>query len=195
MIPIQFIIQASNYESCADLAQHALQAGCKWIQLQTNDMNSNDADNAARQLLSLCHDHQATFILGSDIERCKAIKADGVFLTAHDTPANAIREVLGHEFIIGATAHTFEQIKLCKRMSADFVQLPLVGDVTNIATIKQQMAEAELRMPICATTTSTEATHIIALLDAGADGIALSSATLTPAQVEDTLQQLLHIDE
>ena len=80
-------------------------------------------------------------------------------------------------------------------MSADFVQMPLVGDVTNIATIKQQMAEAELRMPICATTTSTEATHIIALLDAGADGIALSSATLTPAQVEDTLQQLLHIDE
>lgn len=195
MIPIQFIIQSSDCEPCVGLANQALQAGCKWIQLQTNGMTTEDADKAAHQILSLCHDHQATFILGSDIERCKAIKADGVCLTDNDTPANEVREMLGHEFIIGATAHSFEQIKLCKRMSADFVQIPFIDDITNIATIQQQMTEAELRMPVCVVTTSIATSHINALLDVGADGIALSSATLTPTQVEDTLQQLLHIDE
>lgn len=194
MIPIQVIIQASDSTQCSELAKQALQAGCKWIQLQTSQIE--DAENTARKLQQLCHEHQATFILGSNVESCKLINADGVCLTESDPPANEVRELLGHEYIIGATAQTFEQIKLLKRMSADYICLSLSQDsLANLATITQQLANEEIRIPLCVQSTSTDIHHIFKILNDGANGIALSSNVLQPANLKQTIQQLLYADE
>lgn len=50
-------------------------------------------------------------MLYNQVELCKKIKADGVRMPETITDMIETREALGHEFIIGATAHTFEGIK------------------------------------------------------------------------------------
>lgn len=194
MIPIQFIIQAHEAEQCINLAEQALQGGCKWIQMQTSSLCATEAESTARYLLESCHQNQANFIIESDISLCKKIKADGVCLTEEDKPANEIREELGHDYIIGANAHSFEQINLLKRMSADYVLLPFT-DKNDTISISQQVKEANLRLPICTYMPSAQIDVMMELINAGIDGIAIASETLQQHDVKQTIELLLHADE
>ena len=121
MVPVQFITHTTatiGYEYSAMLA---LRGGCKWIQLRMKNASDDEVEPIAVRLLEQCRFNQATFILDDRVELCKKIGADGVHLGKHDMPVDEAREVLGHDFIIGGTANTIDDIRQLNRLSADYV--------------------------------------------------------------------------
>lgn len=205
MVPIQFITHTFKNISYEESAMMALQGGCRWIQLRMKGAPDDEAEPIARRLLNACHEAGATFILDDRVELCAKIKADGVHLGKNDMPVNEARERLGHEFIIGGTANTIEDIRQLKRGSADYVGCgpfrftttkrnlsPTLG-ADGYKKIIETMRKEELRIPIVAIGGIT-LEDIPTLLNAGVDGIAASGAILRADSPSDMMRRFLDSD-
>lgn len=184
----------------------ALQGGCRWVQLRMKGASDAEVEPIARRLLKACHDAGATFVIDDRVELCAKIKADGVHLGKGDMPVNEARERLGHEFLIGGTANTIDDIRQLKRESADYVGCgpfrftrtkenlaPILGLDGYRAIISAMRAE-DLRIPVCAIGGITVG-DVVPLLDAGVQGIAVSGAVIKAAQPADMMRQFLMADE
>lgn len=196
MIPVQFIIQASVADACLKQAEVALQAGCKWIELHTKCLAPDVARDVAARLLKLCHECEATMCVADNVQLCKEVGADGIILTTEACAVNEVREALGHEFLIGAKATCFEQVKLLKRMSADYVNICVSNGIEGLLDIKRQVIQHQLRLPLCVSLVEgLSVADAKAVIEAGADGIAISDEVVQPNDLEQTLLTLLHLDD
>lgn len=206
MIPIQFITHTTSSISYEESAMLALQGGCRWIQLRIKGASDDEVEPVAQRLLKACHEADATFILDDRVELCKKIKADGVHLGRHDMPVNQAREYLGHEFIIGGTANTFDEIRTLKYQSADYIGCgpyrytttkenlaPVLGP-DGYTKIMQQVKAEELRIPICAIGGIT-LDDVIPILQTGIKGIAISGAVLRADNPVEMMQRFLQADD
>lgn len=206
MIPIQFITHTTSSISYEESAMLALQGGCRWIQLRIKGASDDEVEPVALRLLKACHEADATFILDDRVELCKKIKADGVHLGRHDMPVNQAREYLGHEFIIGGTANTFDEIRTLKYQSADYIGCgpyrytttkenlaPVLGS-DGYTKIMQQVKAEELRIPICAIGGIT-LDDVIPILQTGIKGIAISGAVLRADNPVEMMQRFLQADD
>lgn len=206
MIPIQFITHTTSSISYEESAMLALQGGCRWIQLRIKGASDDEVEPVALRLLKACHEADATFILDDRVELCKKIKADGVHLGRHDMPVNQAREYLGHEFIIGGTANTFDEIRTLKYQSADYIGCgpyrytttkenlaPLLGP-DGYTKIMQQVKAEELRIPICAIGGIT-LDDVIPILQTGIKGVAISGAVLRADNPVEMMQRFLQADD
>lgn len=207
MVPLQFIVHTNTSAAeCQEIAMLALAGGCKWIRLHFDNNFTESKEELASQLLKACRQHEATFVIDNEVELCKAIEADGVHLTETTMHANEVRELLGHEFIIGGTAHTFADIKRLKGESADYIccgpfkdtmttpaPAPALG-IEGYEQIISEMQNEALRIPLCATGNIALA-DVMPLLHIGVQGIAISQATMQKQMIKETIQQFLNADE
>lgn len=205
MIPIQFITHTTPAISYEESALLALQGGCRWIQLRMKGASDDEVEPIALRLLKACQDAGATFVLDDRVELCKKINAHGVHLGQNDMPVSEAREILGHEFIIGGTANTFDDIRSLKRQSADYIGCgpfrytttkehlaPVLG-LEGYAQIMRQITDAELRIPVCAIGGIT-LHDVLPILDTGVQGIAVSGAVLRADNPTEMMQRFLNAD-
>ena len=206
MVPIQFITHTTDSISYEESALLALQGGCKWIQLRMKGATDDEVEPIARRLLKACHDQDATFVLDDRVELCKKIEADGVHLGKNDMPVNEAREVLGHNFIIGGTASTIDDIRQLKRRSADYIGCgpfrftttkeklsPIIG-LEGYRTIVEEMKKEEIRIPVCAIG-GIELDDVMPILQTGIQGIAVSGAILRADNPIEMMKQFLQADD
>lgn len=206
MVPVQFITHSSPTLSYEDSALAALRGGCKWIQLRMKNASDDEVAPIAERLLKACHDNGATFIIDDRVELAKQIKADGVHLGKNDMPVAEAREKLGHEFIIGGTANTLEDIRALKRSSVDYIGCgpfrytttkenlaPIIG-LEGYRNIMSTLQEDEFRIPVCAIGGIT-LEDVVPLLQAGVQGIAVSGAVVRSENPEEVMRQFLHADD
>lgn len=206
MVPIQFITHTTPSISYEESALLALRGGCKWIQLRMKGATDDEVEPIARRLVKACHDVQATFVLDDRVELCRKVEADGVHLGRNDMPVDQAREVLGHEYIIGGTANTIDDIRRLKRQSADYIGCgpfrftttkeklaPTLG-LEGYRAIMQAVNDEELRIPVCAIGGITLA-DIPDLLATGVQGIAVSGAVLRADDPADMMRRMLAADE
>ena len=107
-----------------------------------------------------------------------------------------MREALGHEFIIGATASSFERLKLLKRMSADYVSVCTTEGLEHLREVILKAHDEQLRLPI-----SVQLVGALGYVDAkkviesGADGVAMNCSAVLPVNLEEVVNTLLHLDD
>lgn len=206
MLPVQFITHTFGAIGYEESAMLALQGGCRWIQLRMKEATDEEVEPIARRLLAACHEAQATFIIDDRVALCEKIKANGVHLGKGDMPVSEARERLGHEYIIGGTANTLDDIRRLKRESADYVGCgplrftetkaklaPTLG-FEGYRSIIEAMRREELRLPLCAIGGIT-LEDVPALLEAGVQGIAVSGAVLRSDNPADMIRRFLRADE
>ncbi|MBQ8761146.1 MAG: thiamine phosphate synthase [Bacteroidales bacterium] len=121
---LQFITHYTEKYSYIDSARIALEGGCRWIQLRMKDADESLLEETALIVQNMCKEYGATFIIDDNVHLCKKIKADGVHLGKNDMPVDEARNILGSDFIIGATVNTFEDILLLCQRTTDFVPVP-----------------------------------------------------------------------
>ncbi len=205
MVPVQFITHQTVSISYKESALLALDGGCKWIQLRMKGATDGEAEPIALELLDECHKRGATFILDDRVELCKKIGADGVHLGKNDMPVNEARELLGHDFIIGGTANTFDDIKRLRALSADYIGCgpfrftrtkenlaPVIG-LDGYRSIIEQMRQELVRIPVCAIG-GIELADVPALLNAGVQGVAVSGAILRADNPAEMMRSFLNAD-
>lgn len=206
MVPVQFITHSTPTLSYEESALEALRGGCKWIQLRMKGAADSEVEPIARRLLAACHDAQATFIIDDRVKLAKLIQADGVHLGKTDMPVAEAREKLGHEFIIGGTANTIEDIRQLKRSSVDYIGCgpfrftttkeklaPTLG-LEGYKNIMEAMHEENIRIPVCAIGGIT-VDDVVPLLRTGVQGIAVSGAVVRSEDPAAAMQQFLNADE
>ncbi len=205
MVPVQFITHQTDSVSYKESALLALEGGCTWIQLRMKGATDDEAEPVALELLDECRKRGATFILDDRVQLCKKIGADGVHLGKNDMPVNEARELLGHEFIIGGTANTFDDIKRLRAQSADYIGCgpfrftrtkdnlaPILG-LDGYRRIVEQMQKELVRIPVCAIG-GIELADVPALLDAGVQGVAVSGAILRADNPQEMMRRFLNAD-
>lgn len=107
---LQYISQGNSAVEQLKNIQHALDSGCRWIQLRWKNASEDVFMQLALQVKELCRKYEATFIINDYVEWAKAIDADGIHLGLDDTRIAEARKILGEHKIIGGTANTLQDV-------------------------------------------------------------------------------------
>lgn len=203
MAHVQFITHTSARYTYADSARLALAGGCRWIQLRMKDAQREEIIATAAEILPLCREVGATFILDDHVELVELTGADGVHLGKNDMPIAEARRQLGHNKIIGGTANTFEDILAHTEAGADYIGCgpfrftttkknlsPILG-LEGYARIVEQMRQNNISLPIVAIG-GIAFEDIPAILQTGVTGIALSGSVL---RADDPIAEMRRIVE
>ena len=205
MVPVQFITHQTERFSYEESALLALRGGCRWIQLRMKEATDDEMAPVARRLREACTQAGATFIVDDRVALAKEVKADGVHLGKNDMPVREARTVLGEGFLIGGTANTLDDIEQLWTASAAYIGCgplrftttkkklaPLLG-LDGYRAIVAGMRERGIRLPLCAIGGITPA-DVRPLLDAGVQGVAVSSYILNAPDPAEAMRRLLNCD-
>jgi len=166
-----------------ELTRLAIAGGADTIQFRQKSGSTREMIEIARQMKRLCKDDaDVTFIVNDRIDVAIASEADGVHLGQDDFPIPLAREMLGESRIIGGSAATMDEARVCLSEGADYVGFGPVypttskedsGPVSGIGILKQ-VVEA-IPLPIIAIG-GVSAENAPQVMEAGAHGIAVISA-------------------
>ena len=167
----------------------ALDGGCRWVQLRVKGATDDEVRPLAIEAQRLCRQAGATFIIDDRVELVRELCADGVHLGLNDMPVAEARRILGPKCIIGATANTFDHVRVHHAASADYVGCgpfrftttkeklsPILG-LEGYKHIVEQMTLNNIRIPLIAIGGIRES-DIPAIMATGVSGIALSGEVL-----------------
>lgn len=203
---LQFITHPSKRFTIPEEVQMALEGGCRWIQLRMKDAPIEEIKETALEIMPMCQESQAFFVLDDHVELTAELKIHGVHLGKNDMPPAEARELLGPEAVIGVTANTAVDIMKYKGLDVDYVGLgpfqytttkanlaPIIG-VDGYKRIVDEVRAAEIALPIVAIG-GIDIEHIPAIMATGVNGVAMSGAIINaddPVEYTSRVIQLLN---
>jgi len=183
-----------------DLARLGIAGGADTIQLREKGGSTRRMIEVAKRMAAVCRQARVPLIVNDRIDVAIAAKADGVHLGQRDFPIPLARELLGQEKLIGGSAATLEEARICLAEGADYVGFGPVyvtgskadaGPVSGPTVLKQVVETIPL--PVIAIGGIT-AENIPEVMRAGAHGIAVISAIccqIDPEGATRTLREAL----
>lgn len=205
MRQVQFITHATDKYSYADSARMALDGGCRWIQLRMKDHSEADIEAVAKEIMPLCKEKEAIFVIDDHVELAKRLHADGVHLGRNDMPVSEARALMGEEFIIGGTANTIDDVKRLWHEGADYIGCgpfrftttkkklsPILG-LEGYRRIVSEMQQQSINLPIVAIG-GIEYGDIADIMATGVDGIALSGSVLRAENPVEEMKRIINLD-
>lgn len=161
--------------------EEGLKGGVTVVQLREKDLDEETFVAEAIRIKELCHSYDVPFIINDNVDVALKSGADGVHVGIEDRPVSEIRELVGKDFIIGATAKTIGQAQSAEAAGADYLG---VGAVFPSPTKKKviRITHDQLR-EICASVSipavaigGISIDNMNEIKGCGMDGIAVSSA-------------------
>jgi thiamine-phosphate pyrophosphorylase len=165
-----------------ELTRLALAGGADTIQFRQKTGSTRDMITAAQRMKSLCEEKGVTFIVNDRIDVAMAVKAHGVHLGQDDFPIPLAREILGPNRVIGGSAATLDEARVCLAEGADYVGFGPVfptgskddaGPVSGLAILEEVVRAVPV--PIIAIG-GVSAENTGDIMKTGARGIAVISA-------------------
>lgn len=186
----------SPHEYLFEVVEEALKGGLSLVQYR--DKNEDDGRRLAnaQRLCNLCHHYGALFLVNDRVDVAIAVGADGVHLGQQDFPLEAARQILGPEYLIGCSTTNPTEMERALRGGADYIG---VGPVYETPT-KAGKAAAGLEYVAFAAEKSPvpwfaiggiDAQNLPAVLEAGAQRVAVVRALMAAEQPKQVTQYLL----
>ena len=120
---LQFITHPSENMTILEEIENVVAGGCKWVQLRMKDAEKEEIKEVARKAKEICKKNDVILVIDDYVDIAKELELDGVHLGKNDMPVDEARKLLGEEFIIGATANTFEDIEALRHTDIDYIGL------------------------------------------------------------------------
>ncbi|MBQ7944570.1 MAG: bifunctional hydroxymethylpyrimidine kinase/phosphomethylpyrimidine kinase [Lachnospiraceae bacterium] len=179
------------YEQIED----ALKGGATIVQLREKNLDEQAFIEEAIKIKELCHRYQVPLIINDNIEVALKCGADGVHLGIEDVPVAMVRERVGKDFIIGATAKTVEQAKNAEAAGADYLGVgavfPSPTKKNAIRITKEQLKEICESVAIPAVAIGgISLENMQEIKGGGMDGIALVSAIFAAEDIQQVTTKL-----
>jgi thiamine-phosphate pyrophosphorylase len=105
------------------LLRAALSGGVDIVQLREKELGRPEIERAAATFRRVCDTYSALFIVNDDPDLARACDADGVHVGQDDTSAEAARELLGPDAIVGLSTHSEEQIADAAERPVDHISV------------------------------------------------------------------------
>jgi len=176
-----------------------VEAGAPLIQLREKFASPAEFYNHAAAALQVARAHGVALIINDRADIALALQADGVHLGQDDLPPEAARRLLGPAAIIGYSTHNLKQANLAAHLPVDYIAIgPIFATATKVSTNPpvglanlSLIREAVGSIPLVAIGGIT-VENMNAVLDAGADAVALISQIWTPqARFHSKMRQIL----
>lgn len=165
-----------------ELTRLGIAGGADTIQLREKTGSTRRMIEVAKSMVAVCRQAGVPFIVNDRIDVAVASGADGVHLGQNDFPIPLARSLLGKDKLIGGSAATLEEARICLAEGADYIGFGPVyvtgskedaGPVSGAAVLKQVVETIPL--PIIAIGGIT-AENVGEVVRAGVYGIAVISA-------------------
>ena len=101
--------------------EQAILGGATMMQLREKEVTAEDYIKTATSINAICRKYDIPLIINDSVEVCKAVHASGVHLGLSDESLEKARDILGDDYIIGATAHNLEEAKRAFELGADYL--------------------------------------------------------------------------
>jgi thiamine-phosphate pyrophosphorylase len=190
-----YAITDSGQRDLARQVELALKGGVHILQYRDKSPDQTRRLAQAKELLNLCRQHHAIFIINDDVELAAAVNADGVHLGRDDQNIESARTRLGKAAIIGVSCYNrLDLAKTAQDAGADYVAFGRFFPSSTkpeaiqagIALLEQ--AKQALRIPIVAIGGITPENGG-PLLQAGADMLAVIQGLFGQPDIRATAEQ------
>jgi thiamine-phosphate pyrophosphorylase len=183
-----------------ELTRLGIAGGADTIQLREKGGSTRRMIEVAKRMAAVCRQAGVPLIVNDRIDVAIAANADGVHLGQSDFPIPLAREMLGQDKLIGGSAATLDEARICLAEGADYVGFGPVyvtgskadaGPVSGPTVLKQVVETIPL--PVIAIGGVT-AENIPEVMQTGAHGIAVISAVccqIDPEGATRTLRETL----
>ena len=180
---------ASGPKPLGELLREAAAAGARLFQYRNKTDSSLTAYRQALPLRQTAADMQALFIVNDRCDLALAVEADGVHLGQDDLPLPLARSLMGPDKLIGISTHREADVQSAMAGGADYLGF---GPIFSTASKRDHEPVVGLeglrrirtltRLPIFAIGGIT-ADKVAAVVEAGADGVAVISALAQASDV------------
>ena len=184
---LHFLTQDLPGYSHEDQVKVACEAGVKWVQLRMKNKPEHEMLRIAQQVRTITRGFNAVLIINDHPLIAKEVEADGVHLGQEDMNWQEARKILGSDFIIGLSVHSFHEIIDAKHADVNYFGLgpyrftqtkekldPVLG-LKGIYEIISRAHAQGIAKPIIAIG-GIQSEDVGELLKTGVSGIAISSA-------------------
>lgn len=146
---LYFITDSTPYteQEFLERVQSALKGGVDLIQLREKERTTREYIDLAKKVHELSKQFGVPLIIDDRIDVALASGAEGVHLGQSDMPIKTARDILGDDFIIGATAKTVEQALEAFEQSADYLGVGAIYPTTT--KVKTVLTSTEMLDKIC----------------------------------------------
>lgn len=203
---LQFITHPSENMTILEEIENVVAGGCKWVQLRMKDAEKEEIKEVARKAKEICKKNDVILVIDDYVDIAKELELDGVHLGKNDMPVDEARKLLGEEFIIGATANTFEDIEALRHTDIDYIGLgpfrfsstkknlsPVIG-IDGYAEIMRLKAESSINLPIVAIGGICY-DDINDIMDTGISGIAVSGSLINAKNMTEETRKMISLLE
>ena len=161
--------------------EQSILGGVTMVQLREKDLEKEEFQKEARQIQKQRKKHQVPFLINDNVELAVEIEADGVHVGQHDMEAGQVRQKIGPDKILGASAQTVEQALKAQAAGADYLGVGAVfptgtkddADAVSLDTLKAICQAVDI--PVVAIGGIKES-NILSLKGSGICGVAVVSA-------------------
>lgn len=181
--------------SHADQVAILAEAGATFVQLREKNLSTRDFFNEAKAAAAVARDAGVTMIINDRVDIALALGGSGVHLGIHlgqdDLPPEAARKLLGNKAIIGYSTHNVLQASAAANLPVDYIAIgpifdtgtktnpdPVVG-LDGLRAVRYAVGSIPL-VAIGGITLENAA----AVIEAGADSVALIGALLSGGETE-----------
>ena len=165
----------------------ALRGGARVVQYREKHLPDEKKREQLAQLLPLCRAARAVLLVNDSPQLAKESDADGVHLGQGDGSIAAARALLGSGKIIGVSTRTVAQALQAQADGADYIGLGAMyptgskDDAVHVGVERLRQVRAAVSLPIVAIG-GIDRDNAGAVIDAGADAVAVISAVMAAAQ-------------
>ena len=167
-----------------DTISLALKGGIKTVQLREKGLATHELYSLACELRKITSDFKANFIVNDRVDIALAVEADGVHLGWQSLPFPVVRRLVGSERLIGVSTHNRQEALQAQEYGADYITFGPIFDTPSKAGLLKPTGVEEIKklkneivLPIVAVGGINEK-NVEAVLDGGADGIAVISSIM-----------------
>lgn len=179
--PLQFITNGTDVEETVIQARNVIENGGRWVQVRMKESDITEIREALKELYPYCEETGTTLIVDDHYELTDL--CHGVHLGQEDAPVEEVRSAINFDKIIGLTVNNSSQIEASQKALPDYYG---VGPFRTTTTKKRLAPVLGLEgyhqlAPLIKLTNRPFVAiggitigDVNALLEAGADGVAVS---------------------
>lgn len=195
---LQFITVQSDRRTISEQATMAIEGGCKWIELRVEGVDAEarrlTLRQAALEVEPLCREAGVYLLIHGEVGLAAEIECHGVVIDPSETSPSAAREELGAGAIIGVRVLNVEHALKFRSVDIDYLSVP-TSDTEVISQFAKAVSTAGWEIPIVASGDKVGADNALALMEAGARGVAVSQEAVSASDMVLYIAGILKIIE
>jgi len=176
------------------IVKEAIKGGAEIIQLREKSWDKDKVKQEAINLLKICKENNALFIVNDYVDVALEIGADGVHLGQSDMPIKEARKICGGKLIIGLSTHSVEQAVKAEEDGVDYITIgPIYKTRVKDFTVGTEIIKDilnKIKKPLIAIG-GINKNNIDSVLQQGVKSVAVISAVVSADDVKKATEELV----